>query len=272
MYYQKIYLSSNYFLSSNHVSLIRQKNNPQRETHLNNMKNPYITRINSDYSFNFKCYPEISCFNECCQDLQQVLSPYDIIRLKHHFSCDSSTFLKTYTESYIGPETGLPIIQLKNKSQTDLHCIFVSESGCMVYPDRPSTCRYYPLGRIISKSRETGKINDAYTLIRETHCKGHDNACKQNVDQWRNAQELKTFDKYNDVMINLISAKNKAGLKTLSDDQRFLIYMSCYDIDAFRRYANQQKIFKDLLFANSIEGDIQLLLSGMRWVEEKLFR
>jgi hypothetical protein len=199
-----------------------------------------------------------------------VLSPYDIIRLKHHFRCDSSTFLKTYTVTHTGPETGLPIVELKNKSQYDLHCVFVSEKGCMVYPDRPSTCRYYPLGRLVSKSRESGEINESYIKIREIHCKGHETSNKQSIAQWRSAQELDIFDKYNDLMINLISAKNMAGLNTLSDNQRYLLYIGCYDLDTFRCFAEKQNIFMDRIFPLTIEGDVQLLIFSMKFLEQRL--
>jgi len=239
--------------------------------YFNIMENPYITRINSDHLFNFKCHPDISCFNECCQNLQQVLLPYDIIRLKHHFQCNSSIFLEAYTTSYTGIESGLPIVELKTKSQHDLHCIFVSENGCMVYPDRPSSCRYYPLGRFVTKSRETGKITESYTMIQEAHCKGHDSLCKQSINQWRKEQELEAFDKYNDLMIHLISAKNRAGLNTLSENQRYLIYICCYDIDTFREFSKTQKLM-DQAYPHTIEGDIQCFLNAMKWLEERVIK
>jgi hypothetical protein len=236
------------------------------------MEKPSISRISPDHLFNFECHPGISCFNECCQNLQQVLAPYDIIRLKHHFKCNSSTFLNTYTISYTGFETGLPIVELKNKSHNDLHCTFVSENGCMVYPDRPSTCRYYPLGRLVSKSRETGKIDESYIKIQEDHCKGHDSLCKQSINLWRQEQDLHIFDKYNDLMINLISAKNKAGLRRLSDDQRYLIYISCYDIDTFRQFAKEQKMIMNQTYPHTIDGDIQCFLYAMKWLEEAVIK
>jgi hypothetical protein len=228
--------------------------------------------MNSNQSFNFKCHPDISCFNECCQNLQQVLAPYDIIRLKHHFNCDSSTFLNTYTICTIGPETGLPIVELKTKSQNDLHCIFVSKKGCLVYPNRPSTCRYYPLGRFVSKSRETGKVKANHFMIRESHCFGHDTLFQQSIDQWRIDQELQEFDTYNDLMIHLIAAKNNAGLQHLSENQRYLIYMGCYDIDAFRQYAKQNNILMDQSFPLSIDGDVQWFTYIMRWLEETVIQ
>jgi len=231
------------------------------------MTNPEITRLKSDQTFNFNCFPEISCFNHCCQNLQQVLSPYDIIRLKRHFNSDSTTFLQTYTITDIGPETGLPVVMLKNKSQTDLHCIFVSENGCLVYPDRPSTCRYYPMGRVVSKSRQTCEKSASYIMIHEPHCKGHEYLCHQNLQQWRNSQELPVFDQTNDLMIDLISAKSRSGLKKLSDDQRYLIYIGCYDIDAFRQYTEQQNLFSGQAFPDSLEGDIQWVECAIRWLE-----
>lgn len=225
-----------------------------------------MIRLNSNQSFNFKCHSKISCFNACCQNLQQALSPYDIIRLKHHLKCDSSTFLKTYTVAYTGPESGLPIVELKNKSDRDLHCIFVSDQGCMVYPNRPATCRYYPVGRLLSKSRETGLKKESFILIKEDHCRGHEAACEQNIDQWQKEQDLSTFDHYNDLMIHLISAKNKSGLNQLTEHQKNLIYTGCYDIDDFRKYIQQKHLTKDQPFPHSLDGDIQCLIFAIEWL------
>jgi len=45
----------------------------------------------------FRCHPEISCFNQCCQHIDILLTPYDIIRLKNHFNLSSEAFLAQYT-------------------------------------------------------------------------------------------------------------------------------------------------------------------------------
>jgi len=236
------------------------------------MNSPNITKLDPKEPFYFECHSKIKCFNECCQNLHQVLSPYDIIRLKHFLNDDSSIFLKTYTQSYIGPETGMPVVELKTKSQKDQHCIFVSPDGCQVYSDRPSTCRYYPLGRLVSRSRETGRKTESFVMIKESHCMGHASQCKQNIEQWQMTQELTMFDQCNDWMLELIAAKKQSGMRTLSGNQRYLLYMGCYDLDTFRQYAIDSDLKSAInTLPNSISGDVQLLEFSLKWLQQTIF-
>ncbi len=112
-----------------------------------------MTELSLDSSFTFRCAPGISCFNLCCRDLNQFLTPYDILRLKRHFGMTSSDFLRRYTAVHTGPQTGLPVVTLKPKEKVFLTCPFVVPEGCLVYENRPSSCRIYPLIRILSRSR-----------------------------------------------------------------------------------------------------------------------
>ena len=64
-------------------------------------------------SFTFKCGSERRCFNECCRDLNQFLTPYDILRLRAHLGVTTGEFLSRHASEHTGPETGLPIITLR---------------------------------------------------------------------------------------------------------------------------------------------------------------
>jgi len=237
-----------------------------------------MTKIEKNQKFSFKCHSEIACFNSCCQDLNQILTPYDILRLKHHFKINSQQFLETYTNQSIGPETGLPVILLKTKSRTDLRCIFVEKKGCQVYPDRPASCRYYPLARVTSRSRINGKISASYMLLKEHHCVGHDYQTnskiqKQTIDLWIKSQEIADYDKYNNIMLELIAAKNQNKIKDLSENDRYLFFICCYDIDNFRKYAYENKLLSQKQQSvQSIEDDIDLLNFSIKWLKEKYFK
>jgi hypothetical protein len=91
---------------------------------------PKLTPITPKDPFRFECSPEVPCFNECCRDLNQFLTPYDILRLKSHLGLSSEAFLAQYTSQHIGPESGLPIVTLKPKAGQDPICPFVSARGC----------------------------------------------------------------------------------------------------------------------------------------------
>ena len=69
-----------------------------------------------DDEFQFACSPEVPCFNQCCRDINQYLTPYDIFRLKKRLNMDSGDFLNKYTVEHIGPQTGLPNLWLVGDS------------------------------------------------------------------------------------------------------------------------------------------------------------
>ena len=39
-------------------------------------------RMDLDSTFKFSCHPKVSCFNQCCRDVNIFLTPYDVLRMK----------------------------------------------------------------------------------------------------------------------------------------------------------------------------------------------
>ena len=128
-----------------------------------------LVPIVKEDTFCFSCSPDVPCFNECCRNLNQFLTPYDILRLKNHFGQSSGEFLGRYTSQHIGPESGLPIVTLRPFDTSELTCPFVSEKGCKVYENRPSSCRTYPLARAMARSRQTGEMTEQFVVLKESH-------------------------------------------------------------------------------------------------------
>ena len=46
------------------------------------MSEPEPIPIGINETFGFACHKKVSCFNHCCKDLNQTLTPYDVLRLK----------------------------------------------------------------------------------------------------------------------------------------------------------------------------------------------
>ncbi len=42
--------------------------------------------------FRFHCHPGISCFTDCCRQLELALTPYDVLRLKRRWGLPRATF------------------------------------------------------------------------------------------------------------------------------------------------------------------------------------
>jgi Fe-S-cluster containining protein len=237
---------------------------------------PKLTPISLKDTFRFECSPDVPCFNECCRDLNQFLTPYDILRLKNHLCLSSNEFLKQYTSQHTGPESGLPIITLKPKGNRNLICPFVAPGGCTVYENRPSSCRTYPLVRALSRLRQTGEITEQFMVLREPHCLGFSESAKQTVHQWMDGQEIAIYNKINDQLMQIISLKNQLIPGPLDLKSSHLFYTALYDLDNFRSQIERNGLLDDFhidsaTIDKSMEDDVELLKLGMKWVKKVLF-
>ena len=237
---------------------------------------PKLTPIAPKDPFLFECSPEVPCFNECCRDLNQFLTPYDILRLKTHLGLSSEAFLAQYTSQHIGPESGLPIVTLKPKAGQDRICPFVSARGCEVYADRPSSCRIYPLVRGLARSRQTGEVTEQFVVLQEPHCLGFGASRKQTVTQWMQGQEIEIYNAINDRLMELISLKNRLRPGPLDLKSRHLFYMALYDLDTFRTQIKANGILENAdidpaSLEKAMADEVALLKVGMEWVKQVLF-
>jgi len=232
--------------------------------------------ISIDDTFKFSCSAKVSCFNECCRDLNQFLTPYDILCLKNYLGMTSDEFLERYTTQHTGPETGLPVIALKLDDDLKLKCPFVTESGCSVYNARPSSCRIYPLARAISRSRETGKITEHFALLKEPHCRGFEQETTQTVRQWIDNQKIAGYNEMNDILMEIISLKNQTRPGPLDIKSSHFFHIALYDLDRFRLHIFEKGLLDDFhIDSNTLEAvkndDVELLKLGHMWIKKILF-
>ena len=235
-----------------------------------------MTPLSVNDTFLFSCSKKVPCFNECCRDLNQFLTPYDILRLKHRLDISSHLFLERYTIQHTGPETGFPIITLKTDAPHKLKCPFVTSSGCSVYEDRPSSCRTYPLVRIASRSRETRKITEQYILLKEPHCLGFEQGRTWAIREWIEDQDVTLYNEMNDMLLEIIGLKNRLIPGPMDIKSRLAFHMALYDIDTFRSHIVEQHILANWNLDEKTldtlkKDDIELLKLGHRWIKKTLF-
>jgi Fe-S-cluster containining protein len=224
----------------------------------------------------FVCGPDNECFNDCCRDLNQVLTPYDVLRIKNHLLMPSQTFLQTYTTRHFGPASGLPVVTFKFELSAGRACPFVTETGCSIYSDRPASCRLYPLARAISRSRQSGEIQEYYALIEEGHCKGFKAQDTQTVGRWLAGQEVAAHNRNNDKLMELIHLKNRIIPGPLTEDQSNQFFLALYDLDEFRHRIFSRDLLGGVtvpaqLIKNIGTSDEALLDLGLKWVRYQLF-
>jgi Fe-S-cluster containining protein len=236
---------------------------------------PDLTPITAGESFSFLCSPKAPCFNECCRDLNQFLTPYDILRLKSHLGQSSGDFLRKYTSRHTGPESGLPIVTLKPKDTHRLTCPFVTATGCRVYENRPSSCRTYPLIRGVARSRSTGEMTEQFVVLKEPHCMGFKKGHTQTIRQWIDGQGIADYNKNNDKLMQIIILKNRLipGPLDAKSSQQF--QTALYDLDDFRTQIKHNGLLDNFqidsrILDSAMKNDLALLDLGMIWIEHVL--
>ena len=125
--------------------------------------------------FQFRCHKDIKCFTQCCRNIEILLTPYDVIRLKNRLKISSAEFLDKYAYMKIDDKSSHPYAILKMSEDTDKKCSFLTEDGCTIYTDRPANCRNYPVGQgTLKKEGASGPTQEEfYFFIREPHCYGY---------------------------------------------------------------------------------------------------
>ena len=230
-----------------------------------------------DSAFRFRCHKDIACFNACCRDIDLQLTPYDILRLKNRLGLTSGEFVGRYTVPFEMDAHGMPGLKMATKPGTS-ECIHLTEEGCGVYEDRPAACRYYALGNMAVRKKDSGEVEDAYFVVREAHCLGHEEPHEQTVEEYRVEQGLDKYDEMNEHWRRLILKKRSAGPAVGSPTARSLqlFDMCSYDPDSFREFIRSPK-FREVIDLSpeqeeALMGDEESLLEfAMRFLEQVLF-
>ncbi len=78
--------------------------------------------------------------NHCCPHKYIQVNPYEVAGLARHLGITTTEFHTVFTEN-----RGAIL-----KRDADNVCLFLTDYGCGVYPERPLVCRLYPLGRTLA--------------------------------------------------------------------------------------------------------------------------
>jgi Fe-S-cluster containining protein len=187
--------------------------------------------LEASASFCFACNQDAPCFNACCADLDLLLSPYDVLRLRRRLELSSRAFFSRCADLVIQPDTGFPAAQLRMLDGEGRPCPFVRPEGCHVYSDRPAACRIYPLGRGAGWDAR-GQTVEQFVVVREPHCQGFAAATEWTAAAWVEDQSLAPYQKVDDHHAALVARWSDRGTP-LSDEQRRLVALALYQTDEF---------------------------------------
>ena len=242
-----------------------------------------VTRIEADEVFTFACHPGVSCFTECCRELELALTPYDCLRLKQATGLTSSELLDRYVIQEQDSGETFPRFYLTMVDDGRASCVFVGPQGCTIYPNRPAACRTYPMCRAASRLSDGG-IDIFHVLIREAHCLGFAEQQEHTATSYDQDQGLEHYNRFNDALTAILQHEQVRQGRQFSPEEIELFTLSLYDLDRFR----------DKLLAGELStpgprkdhhsehdpkehtdlppDDEALLFWGMNWLQSRLFK
>ena len=243
-----------------------------------NPSNILPEKLTLDSPLQFACHPGVSCFTACCHNIKIILTPYDILILRRRLNIPAHEFITQYTEPTYLEKTDIPGVQIKLTGEKN-GCPFVTPEGCTVYTDRPSACRYYPVG--MADFHEGGTDDAAeekfFFLVKEPHCKGHEEPKRWTIRDWRADQGVDVRDEMNKEWLRLIMRRKSFGLQaTLSDAAKRMFFMASTDLDTFRKFVFESSFLDTYevdadTVAKIREDDVELMLFSFRYLANTLF-
>ncbi len=234
-------------------------------------------RFGPEDRLKFACHPSVSCFNQCCADVNVFLSPYDVLRMKKRLRMKSSDFLEKYAILPVQKDMKTPVVVLRMNDDEAKTCPFLTEEGCGIYSDRPWPCRMYPLGLAAQKDTPDGWQGDRfYFLLQEEGCKGFSEQREWTVREWLDDQGIDEYDQWGEGFKELaLHAYFESG-GVLSPEKMHMLFTACYDLDKFREFVFKSTLLQrfevDEDFVEEMRHDDEALLRfAFLWLRFSLF-
>ncbi|MFT5699675.1 MAG: Fe-S-cluster containining protein [Desulforhopalus sp.] len=265
-----------------------ENNNVKEKMLFGTEKNPSSIepkKLTLDSHIKFRCHPGVRCFTACCGGIKIVLTPYDILQLTKRLDMPAHEFLHTHTLPTYLEKTDMPGVMIKLR-EDDNKCPFVTPEGCTVYTDRPTACRYYPVGMADfheGGSRDADGNENAvleekfFFTVREDHCKGFEEDKEWTVREWREDQGVDVRDEMNKDWLRLVMRRKSFGLQaTLSEQAKRMFFMASTDLATFRRFIFESSFLDTYVLDEETiekikEDDVELMLFSFKYLAATLF-
>lgn len=268
--------------------MIYEEKSGKAQTIFGKEKNPSSIepkKLTLDSQIKFRCHPGVRCFTACCGGIKIVLTPYDILTLTKRLGIPAHEFLEQYTMPTYLEKTDMPGVMIKLR-EDDNKCPFVTPDGCTVYSDRPTACRYYPVGMADfheggsrdSKGVELEAAEEKfYFIVREDHCKGFEEDKEWTVREWRADQGVDVRDEMNREWLRLVMRRKSFGIQaSLSEQAKRMFFMASTDLATFRKFVFESSFLDiyeidDETIAKIKEDDVALMLFSFKYLAATLF-
>ncbi len=226
----------------------------------------------------FRCHAALNCFNQCCRNLNLYLYPYDIVRLKKALSIRSDDFIDRHVDVVLRKGHFFPDVLLRMADDEEKTCPFLTDDGCTIYPDRPDTCRSFPVEHGL-RYRENGPPVPVYFYRPPDFCLGKHEDTRISLAEWGKSQEA---TRYRDMTrqwaeVRRLFHQDPWRGEGPSGSMGKMAFMAAYNVDGFRDFVFGSSFLKRFRVQKKIldkarRGDRALMLLGFEWIKLFVFR
>jgi Fe-S-cluster containining protein len=225
-------------------------------------------------TFQFDCHSGVSCFTRCCKDADMYLYPYDVIRMKNRLGLTSDRFLDRYTFQAVRDNPYFPSVMLKMSDNREKWCPFLSNKGCMIYEDRPFSCRSYPLERAVARIDDENERTVLFFVVEDPYCMGHKEVRKWTADEWIEDQKMHVYNDMNDLWVDIdtLFRSNPWGPQGMESPALKMAFMACFNINEFKKFIFESTFLSRFdVSCDRIDrlktSDVELMTFGFDWVK-----
>ncbi len=230
-------------------------------------------RLAPDDTFSFQCHAGLACFNQCCHNLNLFLYPYDVLRLKKSLGITADQFIETHVDIVLRPDQHFPEVLLRMVSDGDRPCPFLTARGCSVYPDRPDTCRTFPIEQGVLFDNRTRRVEPVFFYRPPDFCRGQREDRTWTIATWAQNQEAESYHRMTRrwAGIRRLFQSNPWGNEGPEGPRAKMAFMATYNMDRFRSFVFESTFFKRYRVKAPIRKKIRshdeaLLLFGFDWI------
>lgn len=224
--------------------------------------------------FSFRCHEGLTCFKQCCRNLNLFLYPYDVLRLKNRLNMSSDQFLDKHVDVVLRESNHFPDVLLRMAKNDEKTCPFLSESGCTVYPDRPDTCRTFPLEQGIVFHGSKGRATDVYFFKPPDFCLGQYESQEWTTESWAEDQGAISYHKMTAIWaeVKALFQSNPWGQEGPYGPKAKMAFMATYNLDKFREFVFGSTFLKRYKVKTEVlkkikADDVELMKFGFGWVK-----
>jgi Fe-S-cluster containining protein len=224
-------------------------------------------------TFTFGCHAQLTCFNRCCRNLNLFLYPYDVARLRKSLGISSDEFIERYVDVVLRKGSHFPEVLLRMADNSERTCPFLTPQGCRVYPDRPDTCRNFPVEQGMCFNADGSPGRRLFLLRPPDFCLGTGENRRWTPESWTREHQTRVYYQMTVrwAQILRLFEQDPWGAEGPEGPRAKMAFMAAYNIDRFRQFVFQSSFLKRYRVkpdrVRKMRADDRALLEfGFEWI------